>query len=107
MNLTDEQVSAIRRWAEKTPYVVEVRLYGSRAKQTSRLDSDIDLALTLGGDPNTALANYFALGQKWQEALTAVVGLPVHVGLYNDPEASMVRTGCGHSSVVLFSRLNS
>jgi hypothetical protein len=33
MDLTEQQVSAIREWAQRAaPYVEKVRLYGSRAK---------------------------------------------------------------------------
>ena len=50
MNLTDHQQWIIKEWALRTPHVVEVRLFGSRAKGTAKPDSDIDLAITVGGD---------------------------------------------------------
>src|SRR5262245_6979853 len=44
MQLTDEQVTAIIAWAEKTPQVQAVMLFGSRCKGTARPDSDVDIA---------------------------------------------------------------
>jgi predicted nucleotidyltransferase len=104
VDITKEQIATIEQWAAKTPYVLEVRLHGSRAKGTSGPDSDIDLALTLGGDPWIALANYYALGQQWQDAVTAALNAPAHIGLYNDPESAIVRTSCDHCCVLLFQR---
>src|SRR5262245_27528223 len=47
MQLTDEQVTAIIAWAEKTPQVQAVMLFGSRCKGTARSDSDVDIAITI------------------------------------------------------------
>src|SRR6476659_2603908 len=94
MDLTEQQVRALNEWADKVRYVREVRLFGSRAKGGALADSDVDLALTLGGDdPGTILGNYFALSQKWQDELTSLLGLKAHVALYNDSD-SKVRGYC-------------
>jgi predicted nucleotidyltransferase len=67
VNLTDDQVDKIREWAAQTRYVKEVRLFGSRAKGSARPDSDIDLAITVGGsDDGVVRGNYFAVGPEWQ-----------------------------------------
>ena len=47
MQLTDEQRDAIIAWAERTPQVQSVMLFGSRCKGTARPDSDVDLALAM------------------------------------------------------------
>jgi hypothetical protein len=37
-------------------------------------DSDIDLAITVGGDdPGTVLGHYYALSKRWQDQLTELV----------------------------------
>jgi predicted nucleotidyltransferase len=103
MDLTDQQVRAIKEWAEATRYVQEVRLFGSRAKGDARSNSDADLALTLGGDdPGTILGNYFALSQKWQDELTSRLELKAHVALYNETDDDRVRRYCDKCSIVLF-----
>jgi hypothetical protein len=108
MDLTDEQVRAIQFWAESMSYVEEVRLFGKRAKLAkggAPADSDVDLALTLGGDdPGTILGNYFALDETWQRELTGKLGLQAHVALYNEPDNDRVRRYCEAGCVVLFTR---
>src|SRR5262245_18828915 len=51
MQLTDEQRDAIIAWAERTPQVKAVMLFGSRCKGTARPDSDVDLALSMTKGP--------------------------------------------------------
>jgi predicted nucleotidyltransferase len=107
MDLTDHQRWIIREWALRTPHILEVRLFGSRAKSTAKPDSDIDLAITVDGDsPGTVLGNYFALGERWQEQLTELLEAKVHVALYNDPSSSLARSSCDECSVLLFSKPN-
>ena len=103
MNLTPEQTNTIRQWGEKTQYVIEIRLFGSRARGDGGEKSDIDLAVTIGtDDPGTVLGIYYARGQKWQAELTSLLGTKVHVGLYDDPEIDIVRRSCDDCSVMLF-----
>jgi hypothetical protein len=88
VDLTEHQQWIIKEWAMQTPYVREVRLYGSRAKGAARPDNDIALAITVGGDdPGTILGHYLADGERWHQ-LTRLLEANVHVGLYNDPAGS-------------------
>jgi len=65
-------------WALRTPYVHEVRLFGSRARGNAKPDSDIDLAITVGGDnPGVVLGIYFALGKQWQDKLSELQHIAV------------------------------
>ena len=69
-------------WARKNESVRELWLFGSRAKGTSRPDSDVDLALVLippKGKHDWALGNYVALQSDWKCELEAIVGR--HVSL--------------------------
>jgi predicted nucleotidyltransferase len=105
MDLTEHQQWVIKEWALRIPHVHEVRLFGSRAKGTAKPESDIDLAITVGGEsPGTVLGNYFALGERWQEQLTELLEVKVHVALYNDPGSSVARSSCDECSVLLFSK---
>jgi predicted nucleotidyltransferase len=66
MSITPEQAQAIRRWGATTQYVSEVRLFGSQATGEAKEGSDIDIAITIGGDdPGTVRGTYFALGKRW------------------------------------------
>jgi len=105
VNLTDDQVDKIQEWAAQTRYVKEVRLFGSRAKGSARPDSDIDLAITVGGsDDGVVRGNYFAVGPEWQRQLSDLLGLNAHVGCYNDPDTDVVRRSCDECSLILFQR---
>jgi len=105
IDLTDEQVEEIRKWAAKTPLVQEVRLFGSRAKGTAHPDSDVDLAITVGGSErgSTSIGNYFAKSNEWKDDLTRRIGLKVHLNLYNE-EGSYVRQRCDECSELLYPR---
>jgi len=64
INLTGSQVRAIQKWGAATPQVLEVRLFGSRAKGLARPDSDVDLAVTVGGSKGaTVPGNYGRFGE--------------------------------------------
>ena len=105
MDLTASQVRAIQEWAGNTRYVKEVRLFGSRAKGCAGPDSDIDLAITVGGiTPAIIRANYYACGKQWQDELTSLLEWRVHVGLYNDPDSDLTRHECHRLSVLLCGR---
>ena len=103
MSLTSQQRETIRQWGEKAQYVRAIRLFGSRARGEATEKSDIDLAVTIGGDdPGTVLGIYFARAQKWQTELTSLLGTKVHVGLYDDPDMDIIRRSCDECSIVLF-----
>lgn len=82
LDLQPEWVKWIRAWAKQTPSVAEVWLFGSRAKGTATVESDVDLALVLmPGDQghDWPLGNWMALATRWQGELED--GLDRHVSL--------------------------
>ena len=104
MQLTERQLRAITDWAHLTPLVKEVRLFGSRAKGCAKPESDVDLAVTIGGgDPGTILGNYIAFADQWERDLSEALGLDVKLNHLNTalPE-SKVRQYCQDFSLVLF-----
>jgi hypothetical protein len=52
MNISAEDKSCIVEWARKHPEIRAVYLFGSRAKETNRPDSDIDLAVRIVPRPH-------------------------------------------------------
>jgi predicted nucleotidyltransferase len=96
VDLKPEEVEAIQRWAKQTPQVREVRLFGSRAKGCAKSNSDVDLAVTADA------GNYVALANKWEEHLSKLVDLTVHVRDYARNEA--IRQACEECSLLLFRR---
>jgi predicted nucleotidyltransferase len=82
MDLTEQQEQIIRRWAASTRYVKAVRLFESRPRGGAPLDSDVDLAVTVGGaTSDEARGNYYAEARRWRRELTALLGLKAHVNL--------------------------
>ena len=47
MDMRDEWIAALRQWAANNGAVSELWLFGSRAKETARPDSDIDVGLLM------------------------------------------------------------
>ena len=102
MDLSEHQLWVIRAWAMQTRYVKEVRLFGSYAKGEAAPDSDIDLAVTIGGgDEGAVLGNYVAKADHWERELSNLLEAKTHVALYNDPNLSPVYTACERCSILL------
>lgn len=77
---------AITAWAERTPLVTSIYLFGSRAKGTALDDSDIDLAFQTRADgAETAYTVAFFNKCRWKEELEAVLPRPVDLQ-YADPD---------------------
>jgi predicted nucleotidyltransferase len=77
MDMSETWIEVIKEWAERTPSIRAVWLFGSRAKGTSDQESDVDLAIYLmppDGKTNWALGVYTALGDQWQRELASVIG---------------------------------
>lgn len=73
MQLSGEQIDAIRAWASRTPEVRAVWLFGSRAKGTARPDSDVDLAIECD------MADYCFEREAWAGDLSGQLGLVVQI----------------------------
>jgi predicted nucleotidyltransferase len=88
VDLAKNELSAIAQWAGQTPWISEIRLFGSRAKRTARPDSDIDLAVTVTSDErgNPAFGVFCALADQWKRQLQERTGRHVCVQWYG-PES--------------------
>ena len=84
MQLEEFWLEGIRNWAEQNDNVREVWLFGSRAKDSAREDSDVDLMLVLmppRKKHDWAFGNYMVLKSKWNAELEAIVGRHVSLEL--------------------------
>jgi predicted nucleotidyltransferase len=82
--LPEYWLRGIQQWAEQNGNVVEVWLFGSRARGEGTDESDVDLAVTLmppKGTHDWAAGNYFAEVQKWRAELKEIVGKRVDLEL--------------------------
>ena len=104
MDLSEQHEKIIKEWAASTRYIQAVRLFGSRARGRAP-DSDVDLAVTVGGaTPEEARGNYYAEKARWQQELTALLGMQADVELYNESGDDTVRRSCDECSKFLFER---
>jgi predicted nucleotidyltransferase len=77
MDMQDEWLSGLRLWASQNDNIRELWLFGSRARGTSRPESDVDIAIALVpamGFHNWAYANYVECRPQWKQQLEAIVG---------------------------------
>ncbi len=84
MDMKGEWVRKLVGWASSNGSIRELWLFGSRADETSRPDSDIDIGVGLmppNGKHDWAFGNYTAFGDQWQRDLSNM--LDCHVSLEN------------------------
>jgi predicted nucleotidyltransferase len=82
MDMEETWLAALRVWAAANDSVAQLWLFGSRARGTSRPDSDVDLALALmppAVKHDWALGNHVVCKDEWKRQLEAIVGR--HVSL--------------------------
>lgn len=80
----------IVEWANRTPLVTEVYLFGSRAKGCACDDSDIDLAYrTKPSGSDSAFTIAIFNGSAWKAELQALLPRPVDLQ-YADPDEDIV-----------------
>ena len=75
LDLPAETQSALVLWAALNDAVLELWIFGSRAKGLARPDSDVDIGLALvpaKGKDDWALGAYFALESEWKRELEAI-----------------------------------
>ena len=95
MHLTEAQLAIIQAWADATPQVYEVRLFGSYAKGTAHAGSDVDIAISASAGSWTALA------EKWEQSLSSALALKVNIRTLANPA---VRGYCDEFSALLTSK---
>jgi hypothetical protein len=107
MQLTDEQLDAIIAWAERTPEVEAVILYGSRYRDTERPTDEVRLALvmtTKGFSGKERALNYLHNFETWEADLHAAVGLKMHLISLHPPLGSEVQSYVAKGNMELWRR---
>ena len=92
--LAEAQLAKIRAWAESSPYVDAVRLFGSYAKGNAHERSDIDLAVSANA------GHYLALVDESEHNLSDILGSTVHIRDFLRNEATQL--ACDECSLLLF-----
>jgi predicted nucleotidyltransferase len=108
MQLTDEQRKAIIRWAERTPELGAVILYGSRSTGKADAISDVNLALVMmenfAGDRRADA--YLNNCEIWEAELAATLDLAVHLVLLDPPSGLQVPSFLAKGHTELWRRRN-
>ena len=102
VDLSREQQDAIIAWADRTPLILSVYLFGSRAKDTSRPDSDADLALVISDDAPAEA--FIAWAEDWRIELREATGLLVDLQVMAGEVTPRVTKYVADSRVLLFRR---
>jgi predicted nucleotidyltransferase len=81
----------IANWAASKPFVAAVYIFGSRAQDTERDNSDLDIAVELTvADATEALAIYMNEKEMWCQELQELSRWPVDLDLYHKEAAPNV-----------------
>ena len=100
-------VDSIARWAAENPEVRRVWVFGSRAKDTHRPDSDIDVAVELEpvADSEETLTRWIAHAEVWNAQLQNLIAPQVDLEWF-DPDGSTpsIEAGLNDSKVLVYER---
>lgn len=105
MVVTPRQCGLIADWAERTPQIMDVRIFGSRVKGSARPGSDLDVAVRIAeGKDENALTTYLFERHGWSDELTGLIGLKVDLQWYDEESAPRVVAYCAEASILVFER---
>ncbi len=72
-------IQTIIVWANQEPLIEAVYIYGSRARGSHRQNSDLDVAVIVGGsDDEERLANALSEDRRWVAALQSRLPVKLH-----------------------------
>lgn len=98
---------SIARWAEATPKVRRVWVFGSRAKGTHQPDSDIDIAVELEpvADSEETITRWIANSALWRSQLQSRIVERVDLEWF-DPDGSTptIAAGLNEAKVLIYER---
>lgn len=95
----------IKKWAESEPLIKEVYIFGSRARNDYRENSDIDIAVKIENRPNddSPLATWLYEGNNLKNRLSKL--LPYELQLeYLDNKTKTVLSGIKESSILVYKK---
>ncbi|WP_282064945.1 nucleotidyltransferase domain-containing protein [Aliiroseovarius marinus] len=107
MNLSEDDHRRIVQWARQHVEIVEVYLYGSRARGDSRADSDIDLALVMRATSGSSsgFETWFDWHKSYKEAPDLKLSHEPHLEWYEaDADLETVGSGVQRDGILLYRR---
>ncbi len=79
--IPEEWLQALISWAEENQHVTSAYLYGSRVKGTHGGDSDLDVAVRLGGTAEDPFTTWACEAEVWRQQLARLLPVSVHLEL--------------------------
>lgn len=94
-----EITSLLKIWAKRYLCILDVYIYGSRARNDFRADSDLDIAISIEANSidENALLIFMDNSEKWKKELETLIPLEVHLELYNE-NTNIIKKALEHSS---------
>jgi uncharacterized protein len=106
-----EVLQRIGQWAESKPLVKRAYVFGSRARQDYRTNSDLDIAIELdpsefqGSDESGGTATWMFETDGWKEELQALTGFQVQLEQFMDESRTpTIAAGLRKSSLVAYDK---
>lgn len=93
--------------AESQPLILKAWIFGSRARGTSRSDSDVDIAIEVRASPGDSdpLATFMFEADKLEHSIKARLPLEVDLEWYGGPVGTpIIHAGLQQSSVLVYQR---
>lgn len=106
MDIPEQDITAIINWASSMPIITRAWVFGSRIKGTSRIDSDLDVAIEHGamkGDTN-AYTTAIVERSKWQKELQSRVSLTLDLQSYIPGHSDNIEKYLSEASVLIYEK---
>jgi predicted nucleotidyltransferase len=112
---TETIKTILSEWATKNTFIKKLWIYGSRARNDYRPDSDLDIAIEIDGlRDETPYTSFFFDHSKWKNELQELINYKVHLAHYNPytpedlpPEDGNVVKSVAHSNILVYTRAGS
>ncbi|WP_175757666.1 nucleotidyltransferase family protein [Burkholderia cepacia] len=95
---------AIARWAITKPIIRKVFIFGSRARDDFREDSDLDIAIEIDGVNGNALATWMFDTKPWHAEISALVPFEIDLEFFDEDETPIIKAAIKRASILVYTR---
>ncbi|WP_186123807.1 nucleotidyltransferase family protein [Burkholderia gladioli] len=96
--------AAISRWAATKPIIRRVFIFGSRARDDFRENSDLDVAIEIDGVNGNALATWMFDTKPWYAEISALAPFEIDLEFFDEEETPTIKAAIRRSSVLIYKR---
>ncbi|WP_175803717.1 nucleotidyltransferase family protein [Burkholderia ambifaria] len=95
---------AMARWAATKPIIRRVFIFGSRARDDFREDSDLDVAIEIDGVNGNALATWLFDTKPWHAEISALTPFEIDLEFFDEDETPIITAAIKRSSILVYTR---